>query len=120
MPIYLDYSATTPMDPAVFEAMRPYFVEKYANPSSIHSLGRAIRDDLEKARETVAKSIGAEAHEIIFTASGSESDNMAIRGTAELFRDKGKHIITSSIEHKAVLESFKLLEKQGLDRKSVV
>ncbi|ADD69162.1 Cysteine desulfurase [Denitrovibrio acetiphilus DSM 12809] len=115
MPIYLDYSATTPMDPAVFEAMRPYFVEKYANPSSIHSLGRAIRDDLEKARETVAKSIGAEAHEIIFTASGSESDNMAIRGTAELFRDKGKHIITSSIEHKAVLESFKLLEKQGFE-----
>jgi len=115
MPIYLDYSATTPMDPEVFEAMKPYFMEKFANPSSIHSLGRIVREDIEAARETVAKSIGAEAHEIIFTASGTASDNMAIRGTAEMFKDKGKHIITSSVEHKAVLESCKVLEKQGFE-----
>lgn len=88
MPIYLDYSATTPMDPEVFEAMKPYFMEKFANPSSIHSLGRDVRDDIEEARETVAKSIGAEAHEIIFTASGTASDNMAIRGTAEMLKAK--------------------------------
>lgn len=115
MPIYLDYSATTPMDPEVFEAMKPYFMEKFANPSSIHSLGRAVREDIEDARETVAKSIGAEAHEIIFTASGTASDNMAIRGTAEMLKDKGKHIITSSVEHKAVLESCKILEEQGFE-----
>lgn len=115
MSIYLDYSATTPMDPEVFEAMKPYFMEKYANPSSIHSLGRIVREDLEAARETVAASMGAQAHEIIFTASGTASDNMAIRGTAEMFKDKGRHIITTSIEHKAVLESCKVLESQGFE-----
>lgn len=115
MPIYLDYSATTPMDPAVFEAMRPYFVEKFANPSSIHTMGREIREDVEAARETVAKSLGAEAHEIIFTASGTASDNMAIRCTAEMLKNKGKHIITSAIEHKAVIESCHVLEEQGFE-----
>lgn len=115
MAIYLDYSATTPMDPAVFEAMKPYFMEKYANPSSIHTLGRAVREDVEAARETVAKSIGAETHEVIFTASGTASDNMAIRGTAEMFKDKGRHIITTAIEHKAVLESCHVLEQQGFE-----
>ncbi|PLX71537.1 MAG: cysteine desulfurase NifS [Denitrovibrio sp.] len=115
MPIYLDYSATTPMDPEVFEAMKPYFMEKYANPSSIHSLGRIVREDLEKAREKVAGAIGAEAHEIIFTASGTAADNMAIRGTAEMFKNKGKHIITSSIEHKAIIESCNVLAKQGFE-----
>ncbi|PLX67514.1 MAG: cysteine desulfurase NifS [Denitrovibrio sp.] len=115
MPIYLDYSATTPMDPEVFEAMKPYFMEKFANPSSIHSLGREVRDDIEEAREIVAKSIGAEAHEIIFTASGTASDNMAIRGTAEMLKHKGKHIITSCVEHKAVLESCRVLEEQGFE-----
>jgi len=115
MPIYLDYSATTPMDPTVFEAMKPYFMEKFANPSSIHSLGREVRDDIEAARETVAKSLGAEAHEIIFTASGTASDNMAVRGAAEMLKGKGKHIITSSIEHKAILESCHVLEEQGFE-----
>lgn len=115
MPIYLDYSATTPMDPAVFEAMKPFFMEKFANPSSIHSLGRTVRDDVEDARETVAKSLGASAHEIIFTASGTAADNMAIRCTAEMLKGKGKHIITTAIEHKAILESCKLMEKQGFD-----
>jgi cysteine desulfurase len=115
MSIYLDYSATTPMDPEVFEAMRPYFMEKFANPSSIHNLGREVRDDIEDARETVANSIGATPAEIIFTASGTASDNMAIRGTAEMFKNKGKHIITSSIEHKAVIESCNVLAEQGFE-----
>ncbi|MGE4266567.1 MAG: cysteine desulfurase family protein [Deferribacterales bacterium] len=115
MSIYLDYSATTPIDPRVFEAMIPYFKEKFANPSSIHSLGRVVREDVDKARATIARSIGAEPHEIIFTASGSSSDNMAIRSIAEKFADRGKHIITCAIEHKAVLQTCKYLEKHGYE-----
>ncbi len=115
MSIYLDYSATTPVDPKVFEAMIPYFKEKFANPSSIHALGRAVREDVDKARETVAKSIGAEAHEIIFTGSGSASDNMALRGIAEKYKNKGNHIITCAIEHKAILQTCKYLEKHGFE-----
>lgn len=115
MSIYLDYSATTPIDPRVFEAMIPYFKEKFANPSSIHSLGRIVREDVDKARATIAKSIGAEPHEIIITASGSSSDNMAIRSIAEKFADRGKHIITCAIEHKAVLQTCKYLEKHGYE-----
>ncbi|KAA0258984.1 cysteine desulfurase [Deferribacter autotrophicus] len=115
MSIYFDNSATTPMDPRVIEAMQPYFKEKFANPSSIHILGREIREDIERARETVAKSIKAESQEIIFTASGSESDNMAIKGVAYGLREKGKHIITSKIEHKAVLETCKYLEQEGFE-----
>jgi cysteine desulfurase len=115
MSIYLDYSATTPMDPEVFQAMIPYYTEKFANPSSIHTCGRIVREDVDKARETVAETIGATANEIIFTASGTSSDNMAIRGIAERFKDKGKHIITSVTEHKAVLQSCKYLESQGFE-----
>lgn len=115
MSIYLDYSATTPVDPKVYQAMIPYFNEKFANPSSIHSLGRAVREDVDKARATVAKSIGADPHEIIFTASGSESDNMALRGIAEKFKNKGNHIITSAIEHKAILQTCHYLEKHGFE-----
>ncbi|BAI81613.1 cysteine desulfurase [Deferribacter desulfuricans SSM1] len=115
MYIYFDNSATTPIDPRVVEAMQPYFKEKFANPSSIHALGREIREDVEKARETVAKSIKAEPQEIIFTASGSESDNLAIKGVAYGLKHKGNHIITSKIEHKAVLETCKFLEKEGFE-----
>ncbi|MGE4318908.1 MAG: cysteine desulfurase family protein [Deferribacterales bacterium] len=115
MSIYLDYSATTPVDPKVFEAMTPYFKEKFANPSSIHALGRAVREDVDKARETVAKSIGAEAHEIIFTGSGTAADNMALRGIAEKYKEKGNHIITCAIEHKAILQTCKYLEKHGFE-----
>lgn len=115
MSIYLDYSATTPIDPKVFDAMIPYFKEKFANPSSIHSLGRIVREDVDKARAAIAKSIGAEPHEIIVTASGSSSDNMAIRSIAEKFASRGKHIITSVIEHKAVLQTCKYLEKHGYE-----
>jgi len=115
MSIYLDYSATSPIDPRVFEAIKPYFGEKFANPSSIHNLGREVREDIDQAREVVAKIMGAEEHEIVFTASGTLSDNLAIRGMAEALKGKGKHIITSSIEHKAVLETCKYLEKNGFE-----
>jgi len=115
MQIYLDNSATTPVDERVKKAMMPYFENNFANPSSIHVLGREVREDVEKAREVVASVIGADSNEIIFTGSGTESDNLAIIGVARALRDKGKHIITSSIEHKAVLESCKYLEQEGFD-----
>ena len=112
MAIYLDNSATTKVDPLVVEAMLPFFTEKYGNISSIHSIGREGRPDEEKARKSVADLINATPDEIIFTASGSESDNLAIIATARAFKHKGKHLITSSIEHKAVLETFKFLENE--------
>lgn len=115
MSIYFDNSATTPIDKRVFEAMVPYFHEKFANPSSIHVEGRAIREDIENAREVVAKTISALNDEIIFCGSGTESDNIAIKGIAQAFKQKGNHIITSNIEHKAVLESCKYLEKNGFE-----
>ncbi|GAB1535933.1 cysteine desulfurase NifS [Geovibrio sp. ADMFC3] len=115
MPIYLDYSATTPVDRRVFEAMIPFLTEKYANPSSIHVLGREVREDVENARAVVASYIKCEPHEIVFTASGTASDNLAIKGMAEAMKHKGKHIITTSIEHKAVLETCKSLQKNGFD-----
>lgn len=98
-----------------FEAMTPYFNEKYANPSSIHNDGRLIREDVERAREVVAKTISAIPEEIIFCGSGTESDNMAIKGMAEALRNKGRHIITSNIEHKAVSESCRYLEENGFE-----
>ena len=115
MYIYFDNSATTQVDPEVLEAMLPYFKEKYANPSSMHIPGREIGDDLESARESIARLINAKSHEIVFTASGSESNNMAIKGAAHALKGKGNHIITSKIEHKAVLEPFKFLEREGYD-----
>ncbi len=115
MSIYFDNSATTKVDPRVFESMIPYFKEKFANPSSIHVEGRAIREDVEKAREIVAKTISALPEEIIFCGSGTESDNIAIKGVAFALKNKGRHIITSNIEHKAVLESCKCLERFGFD-----
>lgn len=115
MSIYLDNSATTPVDPRIIDDMMPYFKEKYANPSSIHNDGRVVREDVDKAREDVASLIGADSSEIIYTASGSESDNMAIKGLAYGMKHRGKHLITSNIEHKAVLETFKYLEKEGFD-----
>ncbi|MGE4496576.1 MAG: cysteine desulfurase family protein [Deferribacterales bacterium] len=115
MPIYLDYSATTPVDRRVYEAMIPYLTEKFANPSSIHILGREVREDVENARAVVASYIKCEPHEVVFTASGTSSDNLAIKGMAEALKHKGKHIITTSIEHKAVLETCKSLQKSGFD-----
>jgi len=109
-PIYLDYNATTPVAPEVSEAMQPYFEEHFGNPSSSHTYGKVAREALNKAREQVAKLIGAEPNEIVFTSGGSESNNHAIIGTALANRKKGQHIITSKIEHPSVLETLRFLE----------
>lgn len=111
--IYMDHSSTTPVDAAVMEAMLPYFSEKFGNPSSIYSLGREARKAMEEARNKVADLIGAKKEEIIFTGSGTESNNLAIKGSVYRNRKKGDHIITSSIEHHAVLNTCKYLESQG-------
>ena len=110
--IYLDNSATTKVDKEVFNEMTPYFSEKYGNPNSLHSFGVEAREAVEKARERIAKLLNAEKEEIIFTSSGTESDNLAIKGLAEMNPEK-KHIITSKIEHPAILEVCKYLEKKG-------
>jgi cysteine desulfurase len=111
--VYMDHSATTAVDPAVTEAMLPYFSEKYGNPSSLYSIGRQSRKAVEESRQKVADLIGAKKEEIIFTGSGTEADNLAIKGIALKNRIKGDHIITSSIEHHAVLHTCKYLEKNG-------
>ncbi|MEA3492974.1 MAG: cysteine desulfurase NifS [Candidatus Margulisiibacteriota bacterium] len=111
--IYLDYAATTPAHPDVVSAMLPYFSEKFGNPSGIYSFGREAKSALEKAREKVAKLINAKPEEIVFTSGGTESDNFALQGVAFANEHKGDHIITSSIEHHAILESCKFLEKRG-------
>jgi cysteine desulfurase len=111
--VYMDHSATTAVDPAVTEAMLPYFSEKYGNPSSLYTIGRQARKAIEESRQKVADLIGAKKEEIIFTGSGTESDNLAIKGIALRNRKKGDHIITSSIEHHAVLYTCKYLEKNG-------
>jgi len=109
----MDHSATTAVDPAVRDAMIPYFSEKFGNPSSLYTIGREARRAIEEARLKVADLIGAKKEEIIFTGSGTESDNLAIKGIAYRNRKKGDHIITSSIEHHAVLNPCKYLEAQG-------
>jgi cysteine desulfurase len=111
--VYMDHSATTAVDPEVTEAMLPYFSEKYGNPSSLYSIGRLSRRAIEESRQKVADLIGAKKEEIIFTGSGTESDNLAIKGIALKNRNIGDHIITSSIEHHAVLHTCKYLEKNG-------
>ena len=111
--IYMDHAATTPVDPEVLQAMLPYFCERYGNASSLHAHGREARDAVEDARRDVSSLIGAEEKEIFFTSGGTESDNLAIIGTA---RKKGKgRIITSSIEHPAVLEPCRYLEREGFE-----
>lgn len=111
--IYMDHAATTPVAKEVVEAMLPYFSEKFGNASSLHSFGREAKDALERSREIIAKSIGAKSDEIIFTSGGTESDNMAIKEVAFMNREKGNHIITSKIEHHAVLHCCEFLEKMG-------
>ena len=111
--IYMDHSATTPLDPQVLEAMLPYFSEKFGNASSLHSYGLEAKEALEDAREKVAALLGAKAGEIIFTSGGTESDNLALKGIAYKNRDKGKHIITTNFEHPAILETCRQLEKEG-------
>lgn len=111
--IYFDHSATTPVHPAVAEEMIRYITGNFGNPSSVHSFGREARKAVEEAREKVARGIGAKPEEIVFTAGGTESDNMAVRGAAYANRAGGNHIITSAVEHHAVLDTCKALEKEG-------
>lgn len=111
--IYLDHSATTPVEPEVVTAMSPYFHVHFGNPSSLYSIAEVSRNALEESRSTIASFIGANANEIFFTSGGTESDNQAILTTARRQKSKGQHIITSSIEHHAVLHAFQQLEKEG-------
>ncbi|MCS6988425.1 MAG: IscS subfamily cysteine desulfurase [Chloroherpetonaceae bacterium] len=113
-PIYMDYNATTPMDSRVLEAMMPYFTEKFGNAASRnHVYGWEAEEAVEKAREQVAKAIGADAKEIIFTSGATESDNIALKGAVEMYAEKGNHIVTMLTEHKAVLDTCRRLERDG-------
>ncbi len=111
--IYLDYAATTPTHPEVVKAMSPYFTEAFGNPSSIHSYGQEAKGAIEEARVKIASLISARGGEIVFTSGGTEADNFAIKGVAFANESRGNHIITSSIEHPAVIETCKFLEKRG-------
>lgn len=113
--VYLDHSATTPMREEVVEAMLPYFSDAFGNASSIHTVGQKARRDLEDARNSFASLIGAHSKEVIFTSGGTESDNLAIKGIAYAKKGKGRHIITSSIEHSAVLNCCHYLEQEGFE-----
>jgi len=113
--IYLDHAATTPTHPDVVKAMLPYFSDMFGNPSSIHSYGQEARRAVEEARTKLAKLIGAGSEEIIFTSGGTEANNLALKGVALANEDRGNHIITSSIEHHAVLEVCKFLQNRGFN-----
>lgn len=113
--IYLDYNASTPLDDSAREAMLPYFGRSYGNPSSSHVAGRPLREAIEKARSQVAALLGATPEEIVFNSGGTEGCNHAIKGVAYALRDRGKHIITSAIEHAAVLNACRFLEQQGYE-----
>src|SRR3954467_4005509 len=114
LPIYMDNHATSPLDPRVLEAMMPYLTNRFGNAASRnHPFGWEAEHGVETAREQVAKLIGATAKEIIFTSGATESDNLALKGVAEMYREKGNHIITAVTEHKAVLDTCKRLEQDG-------
>ena len=115
LPIYMDYHATTPCDPRVFAAMQPYFTDVFGNAASRnHSFGWQAEEAVEKARKQIADLIGATAKEIVFTGGATESNNLALKGVAEMYAEKGNHIITAATEHKAILDTCKRLEKHGI------
>ena len=113
--IYLDYNATTPIDLEVFQTMLPYLKENFANPSSSHGFGKKINQEIIQARKNISSLINADPSEIIFTSGATEAINLAIKGVAENYLNKGKHIITVSTEHKAVLDTCRDLETKGYD-----
>ena len=110
--IYLDYAATTPLDPRVLEAMMPYLTEHWGNPNSLHTLGRIARKAVDEAREQISALLNCHPSELVFTSGGTESNNLALRGVAAAYREKGNHIVTTAIEHHAVLHTCKALEEQ--------
>src|SRR4029077_17643939 len=115
LPIYMDNHATTPVDPRVFKAMVPYFTDTFGNSASRnHSFGWVAEDAVEKARKQVGDLIGPSNKEIVFTSGASESNNLALKGVAEMYAEKGNHIITAATEHKAILDTCKRLEKEGV------
>jgi cysteine desulfurase len=116
LPVYMDYQATTPMDPRVFEEMTPYFLEKFGNPHSRgHKYGWEAEAACEKAREQVADLIGANPKEIVFTSGATESNNMALRGIAKFYGETKNHIITCNTEHKCVIDTCRYLEREGIE-----
>jgi len=116
LPIYLDYSATTPVDPRVAQKMIPYLTEHFGNAASrSHAYGWKAEEAVEEARENVAALINADAKEIVWTSGATEGNNLAIKGAANFYKTKGKHLITQKTEHKAVLDTFRELERQGFE-----
>ena len=113
--IYVDYAGTTPLDPRVLDSMLPYLTQHFGNPSSIHSIGQEAKKALDEAREKIARILGCRSSEVVFTSGGTESDNAALRGIAEALRQTGNHIITSSIEHHAILHTCHFLESTGFE-----
>src|ERR671916_3482111 len=111
--VYLDHSATTPVDPRVVEAMLPYLTAKFGNPSSVHFYGQEARAAVDRARREVADLIGARPNEVVFLSGGTEADNLAVRGVAETNADRGRHVVTSEIEHSSVRGICDALEKRG-------
>ena len=113
--VYMDNAATTSLAPEVLEQMMPYLTNIYGNPSSVHSFGREAKAGVDKARQQLAKALNAELDEIIFTGCGTESDNTVLLGVAERYKNKGNHIITTNIEHHAILHTCEYLEKHGCE-----
>lgn len=113
--VYMDYSATTYVKPEVLEEMLPYFTEKFGNPSSFYGISRETKRAIDKAREQIAEALNCLPDEVYFTGGGSEADNWAIKGIASAHKNKGNHIITTKIEHHAVLHTCEYLEKNGFD-----
>ncbi|CDX00271.1 Cysteine desulfurase [Desulfitobacterium hafniense] len=113
--IYLDYNATTPIDKSVYKAMLPYLESQFGNPSNSYELGQSAKRGVENARSQIADLIGAKASEVLFTGCGSESNNMVVKGVAYTYKNKGRHIVTSCIEHPAILAPLSFLEKNGYE-----